>query len=168
MADFNTPLTEHSTATWITPRSVLARLGHFDLDPCAALSQPWPCADMSYTVKENGLLRGWRGRVWCNPPYGAEARPFMERMSTHSGGGLALVFMRSDSRWFQDAVLATARYLFLYRGRIRFCREDGSPGAAPNAASCLVAWQESEAGLLYGMEREGLGKVAFLKGGYHG
>lgn len=143
MSDFNTRLTATSTETWITPREVLRELGHFDLDPCAALHQPWVTADRMLTVKDNGLLHPWSGRVWLNPPYGKAAEAFMERMTAHDGAGLALVFMRSDTRWFQDAVLATARYLLLWRGRIRFCREDGTPGQAPNAASVLVAWSEA-------------------------
>ena len=39
----------------------------------------------------------------------------MSRMAEHNGPGLALVFMRPDTRWFQDAVLKTARYLFMLR-----------------------------------------------------
>ena len=86
----------------------------------------------------------------------------MERMAEHNGPGLALVFMRPDTRWFQDAVLKTARYLFMLRGRVRFCHLDGSPAAAPNAASCLVAWDRSERRLLRELESGGKGKLAIL------
>ena len=79
-----------------------------------------------------------------------------------NGPGLALVFMRPDTRWFQDAVLGTARYLFMLRGRVRFCYLDGRPGQAPNAASCLVAWDRSERKLLRELERSGKGKMAIL------
>ena len=95
-------------------------------------------------------------------PNGREAAAFMERMAAHNGPGLALVFMRPDTRWFQDAVLKTARYLFMLRGRVRFCYLDGSPGQAPNAASCLVAWDRSERKLLRELERSGKGKLAIL------
>lgn len=78
------------------------------------------------------------------------------------GGGIALIFMRSDTRWFQEAVLETARALFLWRGRIRFCREDGTPGQAPNAASCLAVWDARELELLWRLEAMGKGKVAML------
>ena len=83
-------------------------------------------------------------------------------MAEHSNG-LALIFMRPDTRWFQDMVLATAKYLFLLRGRIRFCRIDGTPGQAPNAASCLVAWSNSELPLLESLESERMGKLVYLK-----
>lgn len=132
----NTPRTAESTNTWITPRDVLAPLGHFDLDPCAADAMPWPTADRMLTKADDGLAHEWKGRVWLNPPYGREAEPFVRRMAEHDGGGLALLFMRSDSRWFQDFALARARFLFLYRGRIRFCREDGAQGGGTERAEC--------------------------------
>lgn len=81
----------------------------------------------------------------------------------YQGGGLALIFMRSDTRWFQRCVLHRARYLFLWKGRIRFCRPDGeTPGNQPNAPSCLVAWDIREAPLLHTLQNQGLGKVAVL------
>lgn len=164
MDNFNTKTTEDTTNTWLTPRDLLNKLGSFDLDPCAAIGRPWDCAKNNYTIVENGLLLPWNGRVWCNPPYGKEAAAFVARMAEH-GNGLALIFMRPDTRWFQDMVLATARYIFLLRGRIRFCRIDGTPGQAPNAASCLVAWSESELPLLESLEADGMGKLVYLKKG---
>ena len=163
MNTFNTPKTEKSTNVWLTPRYVLDLLGQFDTDPCAATVRPWDCARVNYTEEDNGLLMPWEGRVWLNPPYGNEAEAFMERMSMHQGGGLALIFMRSDTRWFQRCVLSRARYLFLWKGRIRFCRPDGEThGNQPNAPSCLVAWDNTEAPLLYTLQNQGLGKVAVL------
>lgn len=160
---FNTAKTAQTTNVWLTPRYVLDLLGHFDVDPCAATVRPWDCASVNYTVEDNGLLLPWEGRVWLNPPYGNEAEAFMERMSMHQGGGLALIFMRSDTRWFQRCVLSRARYLFLWKGRIRFCRPDGeTPGNQPNAPSCLVAWDNTEAPLLYTLQNQGHGKVAVL------
>lgn len=92
MSDFNTPVTKESTDSWITPREVLELLGHFDLDPCAAMRQPWATADRMLTERENGLLLPWSGRVWCNPPYGKGAEAFMRRMAEHTGGGYSADF----------------------------------------------------------------------------
>lgn len=48
-------------------------------------------------------------------------------------------------------------------GRIRFCRPDGeTPGNQPNAPSCLVAWDNTEAPLLHTLQNQGYGKVAVL------
>lgn len=162
MDNFNTKTTENTTNTWLTPRDLLNKLGKFDTDPCAAINRPWDCAKINYTIVENGLLQQWHGRVWCNPPYGKEAAAFVARMAEHKSG-LALIFMRPDTRWFQDHVLATARYIFLLRGRVRFCRIDGTPGQAPNAASCIVAWDESELPLLESLENQGMGKLVYLR-----
>lgn len=162
MDNFNTRTSEDTTNTWLTPPYLLNKLGSFDLDPCAAIGRPWDCAKTNYTIEENELLLPWAGRVWCNPPYGKQASEFVARMAEHKLG-LALIFMRTDTRWFQDHVLATARYIFLLRGRIRFCRIDGTQGQAPNAASCIVAWDESELPLLESLEKSGLGKLAYLR-----
>ena len=148
---------------WYTPKFVIDSLGKFDLDPCAPSVPLFKTAEVMYNEFDDGLAQKWEGRVWLNPPYGNEAKAFMERMSMHQGGGLALIFMRSDTRWFQRCVLSRARYLFLWKGRIRFCRPDGeTPGNQPNAPSCLVAWDNQEAPLLYTLQNQGHGKVAVL------
>lgn len=159
---FNTIKTESSTNVWLTPRNVLDLLGDFDTDPCAATIRPWDCARVNYTVEDNGLILPWKGRVWLNPPYGNEIEPFLKRMSEHIGGGLALIFMRSDTRWFHQWVLNKAKYLFLWKGRIKFCYPDGKSGGTSNAPSVLVAWKESEASLLYSLQDQGYGKIASL------
>jgi hypothetical protein len=60
------------TNDWLTPRYILDALGKFDLDPCAALDQPWATARRPLTVKDDGLKKPWVGRVWLNPPYGEQ------------------------------------------------------------------------------------------------
>lgn len=112
--NMNTRATESTTNTWLTPRWLIDALGEFDLDPCAAPEpRAWSCAKRNISRPDDGLAHEWSGRVWLNPPYGKEIEPFMRRMSEHKKG-LALTFMRSDSRWFQDFVLAKAAFLFLF------------------------------------------------------
>ena len=65
---------EGTTDSWITPPELIERLGPFDLDPCECIPQPWSCAERSYTEEDNGLMQPWDGLVWCNPPYGKQAR----------------------------------------------------------------------------------------------
>lgn len=159
---FNTKKTEKSTNTWLTPRSLLDRLGHFDLDPCAATVRPWDIADVNYTEEDNGLIQEWFGRVWCNPPYGSEAYPFLKKFSEYSGPGLMLLFTRTDIKAWHEYIFPTAKYIFFIKGRIKFCRPDGSQEATANAASCLLAWDKSELPLLLQLEKEGLGKLAMF------
>src|SRR5688572_32070680 len=74
---------------WLTPPWLLDRLGSFDLDPCASVSQPWPTARRHYTVVDDGLVREWSGRVFMNPPYGRDLGRWMRRLAGH-GDGVAL------------------------------------------------------------------------------
>lgn len=159
---FNTAKTESTTNTWITPRSVLDPLGHFDMDPCAADTMPWQTADVMITKAQNGLTTPWRGRIWCNPPYGNECAAFLSKMSTHREGGLALIFVRTDTRAWHEFILHSAKYIFFYKGRLKFCKEDGTAGGTANAPSCLVAWCESERPVLEALEAAGKGKLVKL------
>lgn len=84
---------------WLTPPWVLERLGSFDLDPCSPISRPWDTARQHYSVLDNGLLKQWHGRVWCNPPYGAEAAKWLSRCAEH-GNAIALIFARTETAMF--------------------------------------------------------------------
>lgn len=133
------------TDVWLTPPYIKAPLGEFDLDPCAAIDQPWPTAKTHYTKADNGLLRPWFGRVWLNPPYGAEAYKWIKRLAEH-GNGIALIFARTETKAFFDDVWERADGLLFLRGRVKFCYPDGRqcPTNA-GAPSVLVAygWQNT-------------------------
>ncbi len=118
-----------TTDTWITPRHLIDRLGPFDLDPCAAVNQPWACASASFTELDNGLLQPWRGVVYCNPPYGKMTALWLERMALHNNG-IALVFARTETRMFFQSVWPSASSILFVKGRLTFCTEDGTPSKA--------------------------------------
>lgn len=160
--NFNTPKTEETTNVWLTPPDLLQKLGHFDLDPCAASNRPWDCADVNYTIEDNGLTKEWFGRVWCNPPYGSEDSDFLKKFSEYGGKGLCLIFARTDTKAWHNYIFSNAKYIFFIKGRVKFCRENGEQATSANAASCLVAWDESEYELLSGLEKTGFGKLAKL------
>lgn len=130
---------------WLTPPDLLARLGRFDLDPCAvSYPRPWPTADNHIALPDDGLAANWFGRVWLNPPYGAESAPRLRKMGDH-GNGLALIFARTETDLFQSVWQRATAILFL-RGRITFYYPNGTRadhnGGAP---SVLVAYGEAEA-----------------------
>jgi hypothetical protein len=106
---------------WLTPPELLAALGPFDLDPCASERQPWRTAVTEYTRAEDGLARPWPAGsfVWLNPPYGSEAGAWVDRLARH-GNGLALLFARTETRWFFESVWPAAWALFFLRGRLTF------------------------------------------------
>lgn len=132
---------------WLTDPSVIRALGVFDLDPCAPIVRPWDTARRYYTIEDNGLLQEWTGRVWINPPYGTKTRPFMRLMAQHNNG-IALVYARTETRFFIESIWDMAdSILFLY-GRQTFYNVDGTPCTnkktgkveKAGAPSCLVAY----------------------------
>jgi hypothetical protein len=139
---------------WLTPPEIIAALGRFDLDPCAAPEpRPWPTADRHITLPDDGLAAEWSGLVWCNPPFGPEAGLWLERMAEH-GNGVALVPARTETRWFVRWVWQAADAVFFLHGRPHFHHPDGTRGRANSGAPiCLVGYGRMAVGRL---ERSGL------------
>lgn len=136
------------TCEWVTPPHILQHLGGaaaFDLDPCAMINAPWPCAREGYTLRENGLALPWQGDVYANPPYGRAMDPWMIRLAEH-GNGIALIFARTETETFQDQCFAAATAGLFLRGRLHFHRPDGTRakfnGGAP---SVLLAYGDRHA-----------------------
>ncbi|MEU7631731.1 DNA N-6-adenine-methyltransferase [Nocardia sp. NPDC049220] len=129
---------------WLTPPRILAVLGPFDLDPCAAIDRPWDTAREHIAPPDDGLTARWTGRVWLNPPYIAVNR-WLSKLAAH-GQGTAIVFARTDTRWFDAAVWERATAVLFLHGRLHFYMPDGSR-AAGNAGgpSCLVAYGTRDA-----------------------
>jgi hypothetical protein len=123
-------------------------LGKFDLDPCASVDRPWDTANTHYTIKENGLSMPWFGRVWCNPPYGKEMVPFLEKMVNHPEGGILLMFARTETKAFFKYVWDKADAILFLKGRLRFHRPDGSTGRLAGSPSVLIAYGPNEVEVL--------------------
>lgn len=152
-----------ATVEWYTPPEIISSLGLFDLDPATSLEavQINHSADRFYTKEDNGLIQKWDGRVWLNPPYTTQLiAAFMKKLAEH-GNGVALVYNRFDSAWFQNYVLDVADSLFFFRKRIYFLRPDGSVGDRPGAGSCLIAYGDNNTKAI---EESGLnGRLVLLK-----
>lgn len=136
--------------TWLTPKWLLDMLGTFDLDPCVPDGgMPWPTAKRMVTKSEDGLACNWDGcRVWLNPPYGREAEPFFKRMVNHTGGGIALVFVRTDTNLWQRLVFPKAdAILFMWR-RLRFCDQAGNSGQSAPTPSALISYSSDDTAIL--------------------
>lgn len=148
------------SVVWLTPPSVLARLGHFDLDPCSMMGHPWPCADESWWLPaHDGLLEPWNGRVWLNPPYGLECGLWLKKLADH-GNGIALVFARTETAMFQDWVFPRASGILFLSGRLYFHYPDGRRASAnAGAPSCLIAYGAANAEIL---------RTCGLAGAYYG
>ena len=135
--------------TWLTPPHIVKALGPFDLDPCCPPTMPWRTATRMVCRPDDGLAVDWSGqRVWLNPPYGREAVPFFKKMVHHKCPGIALVFARTDTSLWQDLIFPNAASILFLRGRLRFCREDGTPGETATAPSALIAFSQEDAHVL--------------------
>jgi hypothetical protein len=142
---------------WLTPPEILAKLGEFDLDPCAPVERPWDTARMHYTAGEDGLQQRWAGRVWCNPPFGREAVKWLRRMVEH-GDGIALVPARTETAMFYECVWGVADAVLFIKGRPHFHYVDGTKAPFNSGAPiCLVAYGYENAATL---RASGLGFVA--------
>ena len=127
---------------WYTPPEIFELLKNptFDLDPCSPGKDkvPWIPAVKHYTASDNGLLMPWTGKVWLNPPYGKETPVWLDKLALH-GNGIALVFARTDTKWFHRLVTKADVVCFL-AGRVSFVSESGQQGGSAACGSLLLAW----------------------------
>jgi hypothetical protein len=154
---------EAKTVEWGTPRPLVRRYaelwadGDFDLD--VAASAALHVCPTYYTVEDDGLALPWRGRVWCNPPYGRVEELWVRKAVREVYAGRAeLVAMllpaKTGKVWFQELLAGPSptgtlrlRYpcaaLDFLKGRVRYVRPDGTPGDVAGFASVgilIKAW----------------------------
>lgn len=140
---------------WLTPPELLAKLGSFDLDPCAPVNRPWPTATHHYTIEDDGLKQPWFERVWCNPPYDTKLIvKFIERCVEH-GNVIALTFARTETKLFQELIFKKAHSILFIKGRLSFHHVTGERGGTAGAPSCLIAFDEANGEVLRNCGIEG-------------
>ena len=134
----------NKSVEWFTPPHIFEALNiEFDLDPCspAGGGDCVPAVTKFCLPEKDGLVEPWFGRVWVNPPYGRETGVWLRKLAEH-GDGVALVFARTGTKWFQQ-VAAQASLVCFVAGRIRFVSGDtGQVGDSPGADSMLLAFGE--------------------------
>lgn len=147
---------------WLTPPEILAPLMPFDLDPCAPRVRPWPTASEHFHAEDDGLSKEWRGRVWCNPPFGREAVKWLRRMVEHRNG-IALIPARTETAMFYECVWGVADAVLFIKGRPHFHYVDGRRADFNSGAPiCLVAYGCMNAAIL---RNSGLGFVVNASNG---
>ncbi len=129
---------------WLTPPELVKKLGVFDLDPCSPVNAPFYHAKNNYTIEDNGLLKKWEGRVYCNPPYGRDLNLWLKKLKEH-GNGIALIFARTETKFFFENIWDDADGLLFVKGRIRFYHVSGIQGGTPGAPSVFVAYGKENA-----------------------
>ena len=165
-----------STDTWLTPPELIwgspkegyTGLGPFDLDPATPENgMPWPTAARMLKPSDDGLASEWPADafVFMNPPFGRGQEAWMEKMANHPGGGIALVFARTETRWFQSFVLnhPDVSAVVFQEGRLKFHRANGDVGDAPPAGPAWIAYGEEGARRLKRAVREGQIRGCYLE-----
>jgi phage N-6-adenine-methyltransferase len=115
---------------WNTPLSVFDPLDdqyHFDLDPCSDGTNA-RCGRF-FTAKQDGVKQVWNANaVWLNPPYarGVTGKWMRKAYESVAKGDcktlVALIPVRSGSKWFQEWVLGKADKVRFVEGRIHFIK----------------------------------------------
>lgn len=128
---------------WYTPPEIFEALNiEFDLDPCsppAELDLGIVPTRKKISFPNNGLDVEWSGRVWLNPPYGKQTPVWLRKLAMH-GNGVALVFSRTDTAWFNEAVDKCNGVVFMTK-RVKFINaKTGERSGTPGAGSCLIAY----------------------------
>lgn len=119
------------TEMWETPQDFFDKLNrefHFTLDVCATHENA-KCENF-YSPEQDGLSMPWKGRVWCNPPYGRQVGQWVEKACISAQSGALVVMLlpaRTDTAWFHDYIYRRAEIRFI-RGRLKF---GGSTNSAP-------------------------------------
>jgi hypothetical protein len=134
---------------WYTPKWIFDGLDlEFDLDPCSPKEGGFVPAKKKFWLPDyDGLSEDWFGNVWVNPPYGKETGLWLSKLAAH-GEGIALVFARTSTKWFQKIVSGTSGVLFVNR-RVRFISgATGEAGGTPGADSMLISFGEENANAL--------------------
>lgn len=165
-----------STDTWLTPPELIwgspkegyTGLGPFDLDPATPENgMPWPTAARMLKPSDDGLASEWPADafVFMNPPFGRGQEAWMEKMANHPGGGIALVFARTETKWFQRFVLNHPNIIAVVfqEGRLKFHRANGDVGDAPPAGPAWIAYGEEGARRLKRAVREGQIRGCYLE-----
>ena len=136
---------------WYTPPELIEALlmcgprpWAFDLDPCAPApeNRKHSYADRCYSLLEDGFTQRWDGNVWLNPPYGPEVGKWLKKLADH-GEGIALIFARTETDWFQKQVFERASGVLFLRGRLHFYDKNWQRAKFnAGAPSALVAYGE--------------------------
>lgn len=130
---------------WETPARLFNHLDQefrFTLDAAAdwfnAKCDRWLCP------VDDALQQDWssltEGPVWCNPPYTHNTGDWVCKARDEARKGLTvaiLVFVKSDTTWWHDAVMRDATEVCLVKGRVKHERlgRSAQQGFHP---SCVV------------------------------
>ncbi len=130
-----------ATVEWSTPLWLFDPMNaEFRFTVDVAASHEHHRCERYYTKEDNGLAQDWRGeRVWCNPPYNAEAlQAFTQKAwettrEDPSSLAVFLVPVKSDQKWWHRyAIKSEVRFI---PGRVAF---GGAANSAPMPVTFVI------------------------------
>lgn len=103
---------------------------YFTIDVCAGFDDQ-KCKEW-YTPEEDGLTQSWNGNAndafWCNPPYGAEQKKWVNYGFNQKASGVFLLPSRTDTILFHDTIVKGQKAGYcnieFIKGRITFGSDD--------------------------------------------
>ena len=141
-----------STNVWLTPEYILKwvhkEFGYVGLDAAADVDNS---VALHYIDEHmDALVTPWNSTdvVWCNPPYGTEAKKFVARAIDQVKKGncpkvVMLLAVRTDTKMFQDLIFPNASRIHFIKGRVKFKRAGVTRSdERPNFASAIIVFED--------------------------
>lgn len=142
-----------NTSEWYTPawlvtliHNFLRPYGGLDLDPATcSRAQQVVQARATYTIEYSGLIQRWFGNVFCNPPFGRQARKFMQQsflkkaIDEHRANNTKITILLLKAavgyKWFRDVYRFP--HVFLY-DKLAFWNDQATTRRTSPHGSVLV------------------------------
>ena len=148
---------------WLTPLPIIEAvtvgvgLLPFDLDPCGAPGHMTAARTYLLERGDDGLRDPWFGRVWMNPPYGAEKMRWIHRFISQyrlgniTGGTILVPFDPGAVEAWQDTLWPQSDAILAYRHRVNFVSRDDKTGKGMVSVndSAVIAFGQRDADALW-------------------
>lgn len=110
---------------WETPQKFFDKLNSefdFTLDACSSVETA-KCG-IYFTEQDNALSKEWRGKVFCNPPYGREIKDWIkygyeQSCKAYNEYVVMLIPARTDTEYWHKYVMKADEIRLVY-GRLTF------------------------------------------------
>lgn len=131
----------------LTPAYILEAVreamgGRIGLDPCTEADNPTR-AERFYALPDNGLAHRWdTGPIWCNPPFGDAAQPWILRCleAGQAGYPAALMLPAATETVRTQAVMRGADAVTFLAGRPTFGRRGGGKPWQRGPGILIATW----------------------------
>ena len=129
---------------WETPQKLFNELNekyNFTID--VATNGKNSKLENFYTEKDNALNKKWKGRVFCNPPYGREIKKWVKKAYEESKKNyneiiVLLIPARTDTSYWHDYIFNKANEINFIKGRLKFELDGKQFGAAPFPSAIII------------------------------